>query len=459
MDRFELPWLGRRRGWLGAHAARARRRPVLDGGDAAALGARRVRAARRPRRLAVGVAGRRRRRLPHRPAAGRRARLRLVADRARLPARDDPLGRRRADLGRPAPGRRLELARGLSRDGARSWPARRCSRRCSRRAWSRAREAVERRPQRPARLPRRRRRGRRSASSSPAMRSRRARVRSSRRCSRRSGDRRRRCPSAGPTCSRSCRHRRDAAAGRRGRRGRRASRPCSAAWRATSRSPARCRSSPSSSSTSSATRSPASLLTPFLLQAMHYGTAEVGVVNKVIGLWLTIGGALLGGALMLRLGLWRALMLFGILQMPGNLGFWWLAVHGRDALPGLVDPGVRLGLRQARRADAGRRRPADGDREREPHQRHGHGGVRRVPDEPVQPALQRDPVRAAERVRVDRPGLGRAARRRAGAVDRLAGVLPRLDRRRRCRRWSCSPCCAGRSRCWSATRDAQPADD
>ena len=87
-----------------------------------------------------------------------------------------------------------------------------------------------------------------------------------------------------------------------------------------------------------------SLLTPFLLQAMHYSTAEVGVVNKVIGLWLTIGGALLGGALMVRLGLWRALMLFGILQMLGNLGFWWLSLHGRDALPGLVLPAFDWGF-------------------------------------------------------------------------------------------------------------------
>ncbi len=86
------------------------------------------------------------------------------------------------------------------------------------------------------------------------------------------------------------------------------------------------------------------LLTPFLLQAMHYSTAEVGVVNKVIGLWLTIGGALVGGALMIRLGLWRALMLFGVLQMLGNLGFWWLAVHGRDALPGVVIPAFDWGF-------------------------------------------------------------------------------------------------------------------
>ena len=35
---------------------------------------------------------------------------------------------------------------------------------------------------------------------------------------------------------------------------------------------------------------------------MLYTQAEVGVVNKVIGLWLTIAGALLGGALMLKLG-------------------------------------------------------------------------------------------------------------------------------------------------------------
>ncbi len=81
-----------------------------------------------------------------------------------------------------------------------------------------------------------------------------------------------------------------------------------------------------------------SLLTPFLLQAMQYSTAEVGVVNKVIGLWLTIGGALVAGALMMRLGLWRSLLIFGVLQMLGNLGFWWLSLHGRGALPGLVIP-------------------------------------------------------------------------------------------------------------------------
>jgi len=99
-----------------------------------------------------------------------------------------------------------------------------------------------------------------------------------------------------------------------------------------------------------------SLMTPFLLQAMHFSTAEVGVVNKIIGLWLTIVGALIGGALMLRLGLWRSLMLFGVLQMASNLGFWWLAASGKGLMPGLVIPAFDWGfvkLAQATPVDGG----------------------------------------------------------------------------------------------------------
>ncbi len=86
------------------------------------------------------------------------------------------------------------------------------------------------------------------------------------------------------------------------------------------------------------------LMTPFLLKAMAFSSAEVGVVNKVLGLWLSIAGALLGGALMLRLGLWRALLLFGIAQSASNLGFWWLAVNGQGALPGLTIPAFDWGF-------------------------------------------------------------------------------------------------------------------
>ena len=87
-----------------------------------------------------------------------------------------------------------------------------------------------------------------------------------------------------------------------------------------------------------------SLMTPFLLKGMAFSSAEIGVANKLIGLWLTIGGALLGGALMLRIGLWHSLMAFGCLQMLSNLGFWWLSVTGAGALPSLWIPAFDWGF-------------------------------------------------------------------------------------------------------------------
>jgi PAT family beta-lactamase induction signal transducer AmpG len=87
-----------------------------------------------------------------------------------------------------------------------------------------------------------------------------------------------------------------------------------------------------------------SLQTPFLLKGVGFGAAEVGVVNKLIGLLLTVSGALLGGALMLRLRLARSLLVFGVLQMLSNLGFWSLAVHGKGWLPGWTLPAMDLGF-------------------------------------------------------------------------------------------------------------------
>jgi PAT family beta-lactamase induction signal transducer AmpG len=98
------------------------------------------------------------------------------------------------------------------------------------------------------------------------------------------------------------------------------------------------------------------LMTPFLLKGVGFGLAEVGVVNKLIGLACTILGALLGGVLMLRLRLVRALLLFGLLQMISNVGFWWLAVHGKGALPGTMIPAFDFGfvkLAQPTQVDGG----------------------------------------------------------------------------------------------------------
>ncbi|NTV96365.1 MAG: MFS transporter [Thiobacillus sp.] len=79
-----------------------------------------------------------------------------------------------------------------------------------------------------------------------------------------------------------------------------------------------------------------SLTTAFLIKGMAFSQAEVGIVNKVIGIWLTIAGALMAGALMLRLNLFRSLLLFGFLQMVANFGFWYLALSGKGAWGGFT---------------------------------------------------------------------------------------------------------------------------
>jgi PAT family beta-lactamase induction signal transducer AmpG len=73
-----------------------------------------------------------------------------------------------------------------------------------------------------------------------------------------------------------------------------------------------------------------SLTTTFLIRAMGFSPGEVGVVNKGMGLAATIVGALVGGAMMARLGLFRSLLLFGALQAASNLSFMVLAWAGKS---------------------------------------------------------------------------------------------------------------------------------
>jgi PAT family beta-lactamase induction signal transducer AmpG len=72
------------------------------------------------------------------------------------------------------------------------------------------------------------------------------------------------------------------------------------------------------------------LTTNFLLAELGFSLSDVGAIYKGLGLVATIGGALYGGALMLRLGLYRALLLFAWLQAVTNLGFLALALTGKS---------------------------------------------------------------------------------------------------------------------------------
>ena len=73
-----------------------------------------------------------------------------------------------------------------------------------------------------------------------------------------------------------------------------------------------------------------SLSTAFLIRGAGFTATEVGAVNKALGLIATIVGALAGGALLSRLSLFRALMVFGILQAISNFGYWLIAVSPKS---------------------------------------------------------------------------------------------------------------------------------
>lgn len=68
------------------------------------------------------------------------------------------------------------------------------------------------------------------------------------------------------------------------------------------------------------------LSTTFLIRGAGFSPTQVGTVNKVMGLMATIVGALVGGSLLARLGLYRSLMVFGLLQAVSNLGYWLIAI-------------------------------------------------------------------------------------------------------------------------------------
>jgi len=69
------------------------------------------------------------------------------------------------------------------------------------------------------------------------------------------------------------------------------------------------------------------LATPFYLD-MGYSMTEIGLIAKNAGLWPMVIGGILGGLWMVKIGINRALWLFGLAQLVTILGFVWLAWLG-----------------------------------------------------------------------------------------------------------------------------------
>jgi len=67
--------------------------------------------------------------------------------------------------------------------------------------------------------------------------------------------------------------------------------------------------------------------TPFYLD-IGFSKTEIGAVVKLFGFWATVTGGMLGGIVILRTGIYRALWGFGILQALSTAGFALLALSG-----------------------------------------------------------------------------------------------------------------------------------
>jgi len=72
---------------------------------------------------------------------------------------------------------------------------------------------------------------------------------------------------------------------------------------------------------------------PFYLD-IGFSKSQIGTVVKLFGFWATLGGTLIGGLIMLRLGIGRSLWVFGLLQALSTAGFAVLARIGAS-LPAL----------------------------------------------------------------------------------------------------------------------------
>jgi MFS transporter, PAT family, beta-lactamase induction signal transducer AmpG len=72
------------------------------------------------------------------------------------------------------------------------------------------------------------------------------------------------------------------------------------------------------------------LTTAFLIRGVGFSLTDVGTINKILGLASLLAGGLLGGLLLVRMSLVRALLLFGALQAISNLSFALLAWAGKS---------------------------------------------------------------------------------------------------------------------------------
>jgi len=73
-----------------------------------------------------------------------------------------------------------------------------------------------------------------------------------------------------------------------------------------------------------------SLYSTFLYKGVGFTSIEIATTRKIVGSVATIAGMIVGGLVIVRYGMWRALVVFGVLQAATNLLFVVQAGAGRD---------------------------------------------------------------------------------------------------------------------------------
>lgn len=76
------------------------------------------------------------------------------------------------------------------------------------------------------------------------------------------------------------------------------------------------------------------LTTPFY-KTIGFSNAEIGATVKIFGFWPLLAGIFLGGLIILRIGIYRSLWWFGLLQLLSTAGFIWLN-HAGHSIPALA---------------------------------------------------------------------------------------------------------------------------
>ena len=94
------------------------------------------------------------------------------------------------------------------------------------------------------------------------------------------------------------------------------------------------------------------LATPFYLD-MGYSKSDIGLIAKNAGLWPAVIFGIIGGIWMLKLGINKALWLFGLVQIVTILGFVWLAAAGPLPVVGATERWMLAGVISAEAVGVG----------------------------------------------------------------------------------------------------------